>query len=127
MRLAEESTRYYPTELRSGLASIEVQISAPQEEQDQVAADKCGKDTQIPPPVIEIVSQWLIELVSNLVGAVLADICCVVDKIASSAAREENIHVLAARLARGRGEGVELRGRADHWAVVEFGHHLHNH
>ena len=56
MRLAGESMRYHSTELMSCLASIEIQISAPQEEQDQVAADKCGKDAQIPPPVIETVS-----------------------------------------------------------------------
>lgn len=74
--------------------------------------------------MIETVSQWLIELVSNLISAVLADICCVVDKIAGSAAREEGVHILAARLARGRGEGVELRGGADYWAVVEFSYHL---
>ena len=77
--------------------------------------------------MIETVSQWLIELVSDLVGAVLAGVCRVVDKIAGSAAREEGVHILAARLARGRAEGVELRGGADDWAVVEFGHHLYNH
>ena len=111
-------------ELLPCLAAIKVQISAAQEEQEQIAADERGKDAQIPPPVIESVSQWLVELVPNLVGAVLADVCCVVDEIAGSAAREEGVHILAARLAGGRGEGVELRGGADHRAVVEFGHHL---
>ena len=106
-------------------ATVEVQIPAPQEEQDQVAADESGKDTQIPPPVIETVSERLIKLVSDLVRAVLADVCCVVDEIACSAAREESIHVLAARLAGGRGEGVELGGGADYRAVVKFGHHLY--
>ena len=77
--------------------------------------------------MIETVSQWLIELVPNLISAVLADVCCVVDKIAGSAAREEGVHILAARLARGRGEGVELGGGADYWAVVQFSHHLYNH
>ena len=115
---------YHSTELIPCSASIEVQISAPQEEQDQIAADECGKDTQVPPPVIETVSQWLIKLVPNLIRAVLADICCVVDEIAGSAAREEGVHILAAGLARGRGERVELRGGADHWSVVEFGYHL---
>ena len=106
MRLAGESIRYHSTEFISCLASIEVQISAPQEEQDEVAADECGKDTQIPPPVIEAVSQWLIELIPNLVGAVLAEVGCVVDKIAGTAAREEGVHILAARLAGGWVEGV---------------------
>ena len=77
--------------------------------------------------MIETVSQWLIELVSDLVGAVLASICCVVDEIACPTAREEGVHILAARLARGRAEGVELRGGADDWAVVEFGYDLYNH
>ena len=67
-------------------AAVEVQIPAPQEQQDQVAANECGKDTQIPPPVIEIVSQRLVELVSDFVGAILADVRCVIDKIARSAA-----------------------------------------
>ena len=106
-------------------AAIEVQIPAPQEQQDQVAADECGKDTQIPPPVIEVVSQRLVELISDFIGAILADVRCVIDKISCSAAREESIHVLAARLAGRRSKGIELRRGANHRAVVKFGHHLY--
>ena len=76
--------------------------------------------------MIETVSQRLIELVTDLVSAVLADVGCVVDEISGSTAREEGVHVLAAGLAGGRGEGVELRGGADHGAVVEFCHHLYS-
>ncbi len=106
-------------------AAVEVQIPTPQEQQDQVAANECGKDTQIPPPVIEIVSQRLVELVSDFIGAILADVRCVIDKIACSAAREESIHILAARLAGRRRKGIELRRGANHGAVVKFGHHLY--
>ena len=77
--------------------------------------------------MIETVSQWLVELVSDLVGAVLADICGVIDKIASSAAREESIHILATSLAGGSSKGIKLRGGADHWAVVELSYHLYYH
>lgn len=74
--------------------------------------------------MIEIVSQRLIELIADLVCAVLAHVRCVVDDIAGATAGEEGIHVLTARLAGGRSEGVELRGRADNRAVVQLGHHL---
>ena len=109
------------------LSAIEVQIPAPQEEQDQVAADEGGIDPQVPPPMIETVAQRLVKLVPDLIRAVLADVRCVVDKVAGSAVRKEGVHVLAARLARGSGEVVQLRGGADHGAVVEFGHDLYQH
>lgn len=43
-------------ESRHRSAAIEVQIPAPQEEQDQIAADEGGVDPQVPPPVIETVA-----------------------------------------------------------------------
>ncbi len=73
----------------------------------------------------EIVAQRLKELVSHFIGAILANIRRVADKVACSAVRKESIHILAARLTSRRTEGVELRRGADHWAVVKFGHHLY--
>lgn len=75
--------------------------------------------------MIETVAQRLVKLVPDLVGAVLADICCVVDEVAGAAVREEGGHVLAAGLARGGGEVVQLGGGAEHGAVVQFGHYLY--
>lgn len=64
--------------------------------------------------------KWLVELVSNLVRAVLARRGRVVDNVTCSAALEEARHVLPACLTRWRTEAVELALGTHHWQIVQF-------
>ncbi len=48
-----------------------------EEDDYQIAADECNKDTKITPPVIEADAQRLIELISDRVGTVIAATSCI--------------------------------------------------
>jgi hypothetical protein len=100
---------------------VEVKVPRGQEKNDQVAADKRSKDTQVPPPVIERVSKRLVKLVSNLVRAILAYVGRVVQKVTWCTAAKEVGHVVSAVLALRRAERVEFASCALDFAAVKFG------
>ncbi|GKT49565.1 uncharacterized protein ColSpa_09746 [Colletotrichum spaethianum] len=75
------------------------------EEDDDVATDKRRKDTKVPPAVTKVQAQRLVELVAHLVSG--------------PAVVEEGLHVVAARLALRRREGVELGLGAGDLEIVQ--------
>ncbi|GKT65725.1 hypothetical protein ColTof4_03509 [Colletotrichum tofieldiae] len=109
------------------LSAVEVQELALwkfHEKNDHVATDKRRKDTKIPPAVAEFQAQRLVELVADLVGAVLAARRVVVGEVSGPAVVEKGLHILAARLALWRREGVELGlGAGDLEIVQRRDHH----
>jgi hypothetical protein len=109
------------------LTPVEVQVPASQKQEEQVAATEGNQNTQISPSGVEANRQRLVELVANAVRAVRTIRSRVVGDVTCAAARKEGLHVVAARLAWGRGEQVQLAGRTSDWAVVEFcGHEAGN-
>jgi hypothetical protein len=100
---------------------VEVKVLRRRKQDNQIARNKRSKDTQIPPPIAELVSQRLVELVADLVRAVTAHIGRVVEEVPRRAAREEVAHVLSAGLALGRAKHVEFCRRANDFPVVKFG------
>ena len=101
--------------------TVEVEVLGRNEEDHQVTGDKSGEDTEITPPVAELVAERGVELVANLVGAVLACLGGVVEEITRSTAGEEVAHVRSAFLALWGLELVEFSGCALNGEVVEFG------
>lgn len=99
---------------------IKIQIPTPQKQQEEITDDKRRVNAQIPPPVREIQAERARELVPNLVRAVPAHLRRVLREVPGAAGGEEIRHVIPARGAGGGGEGVELGGRADDGAVVQF-------
>ena len=103
--------------------TVEVEVAGSNEQDDQVAADERGQDTQIPPSVAEAVLERRVELVANLVRTVLAGAGHVVEEVARGAAGEEVAHVLAAALAFRCLESVVFSRCASDCQIVEFGDH----
>lgn len=105
------------------LPPVEVQISRPDEQQDQIAPDEGGQNPKVPPSRVEADAKRRVELVADPVGAVRAVRRRVVLQIPRPAGGEEGGHVLPARLAGGGGEAVELARRADDGHLVQLRGH----
>jgi hypothetical protein len=100
---------------------VEVEVPGGKEQDSQVASDEGSKDAQIPPPVLELVTKRLVELVANLVCAILAHIGRIVEKVARCTTAKEIGHVLSAILSLGSAELIEFARVANDGQVVKFG------
>jgi hypothetical protein len=105
----------------SSSTTVEVEVAGSNEQDDQVAADERGQNTQIPPSVVEAVLERRVELVANLVSAVLAGTGHVVEQVTGSTTGEEIAHVFAAALALWCLESVVFSRCASDGQVVQFG------
>lgn len=74
-------------------ATIEIQVSAPQEQQKQVTGDESGEDAQIAPPVVETQFKGTVELIADLVRTVLAQIGRIVDDVSRTPILKELGHI----------------------------------
>lgn len=102
------------------LTTVEVKEPRSQEQDDQVTSNERSENAQISPPVVEFISERLVELVTNLVCAVFAYVGSVVKNVPRCAAAEEILHVGAAVFTIGCAELVEFARCAFDFAVVEF-------
>lgn len=111
----------------SRLSLVVVEVFGSNEENNQVTGDEGGEDTEIPPSVAEVVSKRSVELVANLVSAVLAHAGHVVADVAWPTTSEEVAHVGTAGLALWCSESVKLViGALNHFAVKFRNHHTTN-
>jgi hypothetical protein len=101
--------------------TVEVEVAGSNEQDDQVATDERGQNTQIPPSVVEAVLERRVEFVANLVSAVLAGTGHVVEQVTGSTVGEEIAHVFAAGLALWCLESVVFSRCASDGQVVKFG------
>jgi hypothetical protein len=92
--------------LTANLPPIEVQVPAPQEQENKITAAESNQNAQVSPACIKADGKRLVELVANAVRAVRAIRGGVVSDVACAAAREEGLHVIAASLTWGCGEQV---------------------
>ncbi len=90
------------------------------EQQNQITADESSKDTQIPPVIVETEPQGLIELIPDLVGAILTQIRRVLRQVPRAPVLEERAHIFATSLASRRTKGIELGRGALDGAIVQF-------
>jgi hypothetical protein len=67
---------------------VEVQIPAPQKQENQIAPNECDQNTQISPSVIESDAQSLVELIADFIRAVFASGRGVIDDVTKTARRE---------------------------------------
>ena len=88
------------------LTSVEVQVPASQEQEEQVTATEGNQDSQVSPSGIEADGERLVELVANAVRAVRTVRSRVVGDVSCTIGREEGLHVVSACLTWGRGEQV---------------------
>lgn len=108
-----------PSPTRS--ATVEVQIPRSEEQNDQVAANESSENAQVPPPVRELVAKRLVELITNLVCAVLTYTGSIIEDVAWRTTAEEIGHVVSAVLALWRAELVEFARLAFDFSAVKFG------
>lgn len=103
--------------------SIEIQIPTRGEQDDQIAGDKGGQDTEVPPPVVKSKAKGLVELVARPICAIFTGAGGMVVQVARPAGGEEVTHILAAGLTTGGGEAVVFgRGTLDD-SIVQLGRH----
>jgi hypothetical protein len=102
-------------------SSVEVEVPRREEEDDQVATNKCSENAQVSPPVVERVAKRLVKLIADLVRAVLAHVGCLVKEVPRSTTFEVVGHVSSASLTFGCAEGVEFGRLAANGQAVEFG------
>lgn len=102
------------------LPSVEVQVPASQKQEYEVTATESNQNAQIPPPRIKANRQRLVELIANTVSAVRTIRSRIVSNVPSTTARKERLHVVAAGLAWGCREQVQLAGCTPDRLTVEF-------
>lgn len=95
---------------KSDLPPVEVQVSASQKQEDQIASAERNQNAQIPPPRIKTDRKRLVELIANAVSAVRTIRSRVVSDISRPAVRKERLHVVAACLTWGSREQVQFAG-----------------
>ena len=103
------------------LSAVEVEVLRGDEKNYQVAGNESSEDTQVSPSVAELVSKRSIELVANLVGAVIADVGGVVEEVSGRTAGEEVAHVRSTFLALWGAELVVLARCTFNFEVMKFG------
>ena len=103
------------------LSAVEVEVLRGDEKNYQVAGNESSEDTQVSPSVAELVSKRSIELVANLVGAVIADVGGVVEEVSGRTAGEEVAHVRSTFLALWGAELVVLARCTLDFEVMKFG------
>lgn len=104
----------------SCLPSIKVQISASQEQQDEVTSNESAQDAQISPSVTKFQAELLVKLVAVFESTILAHFGCVVDEISGTASLEESRHVFSTAHAGRRSEPVQLRWTTDNVSAMQF-------
>jgi hypothetical protein len=103
------------------LSAVEVEVLRRDEKNNQVASNESSEDTQVSPPVAELVSKRSVKLVADLVGAVVADVGGVIKQVPRRAAGEEVAHVCSTVLTLWGAELVELCGCTFDREIMEFG------
>jgi hypothetical protein len=103
------------------LSAVEVEVLRRNEKNNQVASNESSEDAQVSPPVAKLVTEGFVKLVANLVGAVVADIGCVIEEVSRRTAGEEIAHVCSTVLTLWGAELIVLAGCAFDREVVEFG------
>lgn len=102
------------------LSAVEVEVLRGDEKNYQVAGNESSEDTQVSPSVAELVSKRSIELVADLVGAVIADVGGVVEEVSGRTAGEEVAHVRSTFLALWGAELVVLARCTLDFEVMKF-------
>ena len=103
------------------LSAVEVEVLRRNEKNNQVAGNESSENTQVSPSIAELVSKRSIELVADLVGAVIADVGGVIEEVSGRTAGKEVAHVRPTVLTLWGAELVVLARRTFDFEVMEFG------
>ena len=107
--------------MAEALPAIEVEETSADEEKNKVRSNKCSKNTQISPAVLEFVAERFVELITDLICAVLAEIGGIIQDVSRGTVRKEIAHVGPTILAVRCIEVIELCGCTLDGSLVELG------